>query len=416
MSLHGENEALCAFQSQTQKSVTEGSGDSKQHEDYHLYTSTTGETCFQHFPTPQAENWTQTILRAEQQAKAKASFPMITPGAAMIATSSLQSEYQLQPSKDGLFSNIRSWLYSTRVDHNVEEGNVLSEMLPTMDPVDAGSNDMEDMEDRCSETTSQTEYQWQFLDEWAQLAPSLKPGHPLSFVKGTLVHVALSKYLDQKKRQQRSSGQQIRASVSSNNQRRLEIACPFYKVDPLKHSGCLKGARLLSISQVKDHLLQQHRMPFYCPVCKSDFQTAANRDRHIVKRVCSFKEEIPYEGVSEDQRRLLLSRRKRMGLKQHWHKICALLQIKISGSASPYLIDTNIVANEVMGFRDFWRKCGQSCIADFLVTVNLHQWNRQKEERDLASLYAVILEGVSEIIIRWHNTDLRNGRASKQQW
>ncbi|KAK2030829.1 hypothetical protein LX32DRAFT_681598 [Colletotrichum zoysiae] len=177
-----------------------------------------------------------------------------------------------------------------------------------MGPVDAGSNDMEDIEDGRSETTSQTEYQWQFLDERAQLAPSLKLGHPLSFVKGTLVHVALSKYLDQKKRQQRSSGQQIRSSVSSNDRKRLEIACPFYKADPLKHSGCLKGARLLSISQVKDHLLQQHRMPFYCPVCKSDFQTAANRDRHIVKRVCSFKEEFPYEGVSDDQRRLLLSR------------------------------------------------------------------------------------------------------------
>ncbi|KAK2058725.1 hypothetical protein LY76DRAFT_48005 [Colletotrichum caudatum] len=415
MGLHGQNETSCVFQSQIRKSFTEGSGDSKQHKGYRLYTSTTRETRFQHSPTPQAEDWLQTILRAEQQTEAKASLPIITHGAAMNATSSPPSEYQYQSSQDGKFSNIRSWLYSTRVDHNAEEGNGLSELLPTLVPVDAGNNGMEDIEDRCSETTSQTEYQWQYLDEWARLAPLLKSSHPLSFVRGKLVHAALSKYLDQRKRQQRSSGQPIQASVSSKNQRRLEIACPFYKVDPLKHSGCLKGARLLSISQVKDHLLQQHRMPFYCPVCKSDFQTAASRDRHIVKRVCSFKEGFPYEGVSDDQRRLLLSRRKRMGLKQHWHKICALLQIKISGSASPYLVDTNIVANEVMGFRDFWRKYGQSCVADFLVTVNLNQWNRRKEEQDLASLYADILEGVSETLIRWHNTDLLVGRTSKQQ-
>ncbi|KAK2000544.1 hypothetical protein LX36DRAFT_709244 [Colletotrichum falcatum] len=155
-------------------------------------------------------------------------------------------------------------------------------------------------------------------------------------------------------------------------------------------------------------------MPFYCPVCKSDFQTAANRDRHVVKRACNLKEEFPHEGVSDDQRRLLLRRHRRMGLKQHWHKICVLLQLDISVSASPYLIDTTAVANEVVGFRDFWRKYGQGCIADFLTTTNLHQWNRRNEERDLACFYSEILEGVSETLIRWHNTEREFRRISSK--
>ncbi|KAK1982177.1 hypothetical protein LZ30DRAFT_718015 [Colletotrichum cereale] len=333
----------------------------------------------------------------------------------MTATLSSLLGDQFQPSKEGEFGKIRSWLDSTLAKPIVKRGNELSEPLPTMDPVDVGDNDIEDAKDRSSETSSKTEHQWQSLDEWAQLATSLEPSHPLAFAKGTLVHTALSEYLDQKKRQQRSSGQQAQTSVTSNNQRRLEIACPFYKADPFKHSSCLKVSRLLTISQVKDHLLQQHRMPFYCPVCKSDFQTAANRDRHIVKRACSLREDFPHEGVSDDQRRLLLRRHRRMGPKQHWHKICVLLQLKISKSASPYLMDTTIVANEIMGFRDFWRKHGQSCIADFLMTVNLHHWNRQNEERDLASLYSDILEGASEILIRRHNTEGLLGRIAMKE-
>ncbi|WDK16684.1 HET and ankyrin domain protein [Colletotrichum graminicola] len=414
MDFHGQNEASYAFRSQLLNSITEGCGDSKQQESYHLYPLTEGDTCFQRSLTPQFGSRSLNVLRVEQQNNVKTLLPMITPSVTITTTSSLLLDSRFQPSKEGKFSNIRSWLDSTCVNPIMKEGGELSEPLPTIDPVDVGGNDMEDFEDTCSETTSKTEYQWQSLDEWAQLGPSLEPSHPLSFVKAALINTALFKYLGQKKQQQRHSGQQAQAPVSPNNQKRLEIACPFYKVDPLKYSGCLKGARLLTISQVKDHLLKQHRMPFYCPVCKSEFQTASNRDRHIVKRSCSLKKEFPHEGVSDDQRRLLLRRHRRVGLKEHWHKICVLLQLEISRSASPYLIDTTIVANEVMEFRNFWRKYGQSCIADFLMTVNLHHWNRQSEERDLASLYSAILEGVSETIIQWETTERHLGCISRQ--
>ncbi|KZL64220.1 het and ankyrin domain protein [Colletotrichum incanum] len=391
------------FQPWAHKPIPTESRDKKQHGIRYLYSMAEEETFFQHSPTLRAQNQPFTILRLKQQANAEVFGPinnLDTLGVSMPTMPSQLLRDHLQSSKEDAPSTIRSWLDSTPLDPAIKEGKEPLDSLPSVGSVDVVDNDMEDVNDRSSETSSKTEDQWQSFDEWSESATSLEPSHPLFSVKEKLIETALARYFDQKKKQQNSSGQKIR--VPSNNEGWPEIACPFYKTDPVKYSNCLKGPRLLSIPQVKDHLLQQHRMPFYCPVCKKNFQAAESRDKHIIKRICNLRKDFPHKGVSDDQRRLLLRRHRRLGLKQHWHKICVLLQLQISGSASPYLMDTNKIANEVMAFRNFWRKNGQNCVADTLVTVDLRHWDRQNEERDLASLYADIFKGALENLIQWY--------------
>ncbi|KZL66335.1 HET and ankyrin domain protein [Colletotrichum tofieldiae] len=403
MGRHVLNGTWHGFQPWTQKQIPPESRDEKQHESRILYPTAEEETFFQRSTTLRTQSQSANLLRLKQQVLVENSGALDslnTRGVSMPEMPSLLLGDHLQSSKEDPLSTIRSWLDSTPLDPTTNEQKEPPESQPFVSPVDVADNGVEDINDKFSETSSKTENQWQSFDEWAESAASIEPGHPLFFVKDKLTEIALAKYFDQKKRQQSSGGQGTR--VPSNNEKRPEIACPFFKTDPVKYSNCLNGPRLLSISRVKDHLLQQHRMPFYCPVCKKDFQAAESRDKHIIKRICNLREDFPHKGVSDDQRRLLLRRHRRLGLKQHWHKICVLVQLEIPDSASPYLVDTNKIAKEVMAFRNFWRKNGQNCVADSLVAVDLRHWDRQNEERDLSSLYADILEGALESLIQWY--------------
>lgn len=300
--------------------------------------------------------------------------------------------------KDYTFGYIRSWLDSNRLDQvtRVEE-NITWNPAPSDMKLLGGRYRMEDADEAMSESSIISERQWRFFDEWADTTAVLEPDNPLFFARNKVIQAALTKYTHQRKTEKTRN---LPSPLSPSSNQKKEIACPFYKKDPVKYSGCLKRSRLLSMTHVKEHLLQCHRIPFYCPVCKKDFPTAKRQHRHIVKRACTLRQGFPFEGISDDQVRLLSRRHRHLSLKQQWHKVCELLRLEFPGSASPYLIETGIIGGEVIRFREFWHKNGQRCVAECLGDMDLSHWDLKNEERDLACLYAGALDGALDTLIQ----------------
>lgn len=85
----------------------------------------------------------------------------------------------------------------------------------------------------------------------------------------------------------------------------LSLACPFYKRDPLEHSGCVKY-KLKRIKDVKQHIYRHHsKPPFHCPRCFKTFETLEAKDSHLLDAGCSRSQGPGFKGISESQHREL---------------------------------------------------------------------------------------------------------------
>lgn len=82
--------------------------------------------------------------------------------------------------------------------------------------------------------------------------------------------------------------------------RRL-FACPYYKLDALRYSECIRY-QLESAIDVREHLLGRHVMGPYCHFCHATFETHAARDGHMRELSCVINLNPVPRGLSEDQR------------------------------------------------------------------------------------------------------------------
>ncbi|KAL3305703.1 het and ankyrin domain protein [Colletotrichum asianum] len=246
------------------------------------------------------------------------------------------------------------------------------------------------------DTNETAEDQWLLFDELTSEYPPAGAGDSDAALTSRLVEHALDQYA-QKTSSPRpvtsENNEPLSESVHSPAGKDIschgrELACPFYKRDPVKYLSCLKYCRLNNPTQLKEHLLQQHRLPPYCPICKKGFQTAKSRDRHIVRRTCSIQDFFQFEGISDDQRRLLFRRHKGLGLQQQWKRICEVIKLETLAAESPYIKDS--LGQQVVAFRDYWRKHGQRLIATSLKTLGFNSSLWQNEERRLASYFGII--------------------------
>ncbi|KAI1339907.1 hypothetical protein F5Y15DRAFT_58633 [Xylariaceae sp. FL0016] len=71
----------------------------------------------------------------------------------------------------------------------------------------------------------------------------------------------------------------------SNQHRRLFLACPFAKKDPVRHRKCYSYT-LNRIGDVKQHISRRHRIPLYCPRCMETFDDDDCKDIHIRSMGC----------------------------------------------------------------------------------------------------------------------------------
>ncbi|KAK6829443.1 hypothetical protein PG987_010027 [Apiospora arundinis] len=134
----------------------------------------------------------------------------------------------------------------------------------------------------------------------------------------------------------------------------LVFACPFLKQSPHKYRGCAKYV-LRRVRDVKQHLNRKHRTPdFYCARCYNAFNHAKERDEHTRYGNCEYRENPPFEGVTEMQKELLHTKeRNKSSAEDQWFMIWDIL---FPGARRPHSVSRYSPWEEpVAGLRDIWR-------------------------------------------------------------
>ncbi|KAK3314485.1 hypothetical protein B0H66DRAFT_563026 [Apodospora peruviana] len=219
------------------------------------------------------------------------------------------------------------------------------------------------------------------------------------------------------------------SSSAARGESPLLLACPFYQLDPVQHHRCMWAIELHDTRTIKQHVIVDHRLPEYCPVCHAVFGSAAERDSHVVARWCTAPPAMSgppiTRGVSEDQVEVLatprrhrrrkderkLKRRKSSAnkRKQHagrteivatteeeeWYRIWNILFPDVpSPPAAVYLSSPR--EGEATAFRRFWQAVGPELVSGLLSERGLLRWEDPREEVALAALHASVLKRVME--------------------
>ncbi len=209
---------------------------------------------------------------------------------------------------------------------------------------------------------------------------------------------------------------------SKNETPTVLLACPFYRFDPLRYHSCMWELELPNMNTLKQHVIVDHRLPEYCPVCHACFNSAANRDHHIIARSC-IEREAPaglLVGVSEDQVEKLswrdsgkkwkpktilgedfrgkVAKRQRRTFarteEDRWFRVWEILFPDVPRPESAYLSAPR--EREAAAMRRFWRKAGPGLVAGALEKRELLQWEDPREEAALAALHASVFKGMME--------------------
>jgi hypothetical protein len=170
------------------------------------------------------------------------------------------------------------------------------------------------------------------------------------------------------------------------------LACPFYKHNPTKYRLCLTRADLRSVRDLVQHLWNLHHRPHYCPVCFSEFETAAICDDHIRERSCPLRQAPTPDGLSEEQIQQLsqLVPTPEITEAEQWYSIWGLVFPEKQVPSVPYL--SGELESTICELRHFWSVKGEELIAEFLERQNMQDYKVRDEERNLRALHRVVLE------------------------
>ncbi|KAI1459703.1 hypothetical protein F4805DRAFT_50488 [Annulohypoxylon moriforme] len=182
--------------------------------------------------------------------------------------------------------------------------------------------------------------------------------------------------------------------------RRLWLACPYAKKDPVRYRRCY-GYFLGRVRDVKQHLDRCHRKPICCPICNEIFDDEDEKDTHIRAQSCTRRPSIKIEGISEKQRKELKHRvSSKLSEDQQWFAVWDALFSPHPRPKTPYR--DRELSEDLCVFQDFMTVRGPALLAEFLETKGMMTSNLPNEERDLATFNKEILgEGLQLIIDQW---------------
>ncbi|KAI0179775.1 hypothetical protein GGR52DRAFT_578317 [Hypoxylon sp. FL1284] len=190
--------------------------------------------------------------------------------------------------------------------------------------------------------------------------------------------------------------------------RRLWLACPYAKKDPVRYRDCYRYF-LGRIRDVKQHLTRCHRKPIYCPICNDTFEDEDEKDSHIRSRTCTPNSSIMIEGISEKQKRELSQRvSSKMPEEQQWFAVFDTLFHPHPHPRTPYR--DRELSEDLCVFQDFLTARGPNILAEVLESKGVLSSSLPHEERDLAAFKEEILEeGLNLIIDQWTNESATAG-------
>lgn len=133
------------------------------------------------------------------------------------------------------------------------------------------------------------------------------------------------------------------------------LACPFWKLNPVRHRQCFKS-ELSAINRVKQHLLRKHNPSFYCDRCKVIFRDQSGYDEHL-SQPCILDPNAKLDGITHQQR-IELSRRTNPLLSdsEQWFAIWNILFPHESRPSSAYL-DSGL-SEDISQYREYLRNRG----------------------------------------------------------
>lgn len=181
--------------------------------------------------------------------------------------------------------------------------------------------------------------------------------------------------------------------------RRLLLACPFCKKDPLRYKRCYRN-KLSRIRDVKQHLSRHHSLPIYCSICSDTFENENDRDDHVRSRSCMEQPKRIWEGVTHAQKMELKKRASpKMSEAEQWFTIYEILFPGEPRPRSAYI--DSALSEEINAFHDFAMESGPVIIHNGLVRAGF-VFDNQGNEQGLSELrQTIIADGIQTIFERW---------------
>lgn len=174
------------------------------------------------------------------------------------------------------------------------------------------------------------------------------------------------------------------------------LACPFYVRDN-QYTKCLTRHHFDNVEDLKEHICWDHRRPKFCPVCKEEFSSGADRDAHIRLRTCNANTSDMPDGVTDDQEeQLARDENSRISEESRWIQIWEIIFPHITRPPSAFYTSERDV--DVCAFRQYWVENGEKVVADFLEAKEYKSYDLQNEERDLRTIYDLVMENVVDKI------------------
>jgi len=115
------------------------------------------------------------------------------------------------------------------------------------------------------------------------------------------------------------------------------LACPYYKLNPVRYRDCAKLDKLWEVKHVKQHLLRRHRY-IHCARCATVFLNEAAHRRHLEEVACLFKPwDLRDHLITPEQQKELGKRSKGGSLCEQWFAIWDIVFPGCPKPPSPYL-------------------------------------------------------------------------------
>lgn len=178
--------------------------------------------------------------------------------------------------------------------------------------------------------------------------------------------------------------------------------CPFFVRDRASYLSCWTRHCLLSVDDVREHLLSTHLEPIHCSVCYSTFSTVGLRDTHMRSQECLYRLPVVFDGLRDSQVRELERQGESDGKAPdlqaiQWVKMWCIVFSCTQLPSSPFSFSQRELA--VYEFRRFWERHGENIIADVLVKHRLQEYNIGDEERSLQVLHSLVADHAVDCLL-----------------
>lgn len=148
-----------------------------------------------------------------------------------------------------------------------------------------------------------------------------------------------------------------------------EMACPFGKLRPEKHTSC-SSKTFRGVSHLKEHLFRCHIPEYYCQDCLRVFQTATEHVEHFTgEPVCKLTRVEP-DFLTRSQflqlRQPLPLARSRPLAEAWWYRVWDVCFPGRERPVSIYVEDKHALATALPSYRDFVSLQGPQILGDVL--------------------------------------------------